>query len=314
MSRGAGVDDGARGWMERYGDAARERLLAWYARNRRALPWRDVGDGYQIVVSEVMLQQTGVRRVIPKFVEFIRRFPAFRELAEAPTSEVIRAWSGLGYNRRAINLQGLAREVVDRHQGRLPRTLEELRALPGIGPYTAAALMSFVHGADEAAIDVNVRRVIGRLAHGGSAPQHEVDETARALVPSGRSADWNQALMDLGSGECALRRPRCLLCPLADVCHYNTSSREGADERSPALGRRAAEAKEPFVGSSRYFRGRLIERLRRVPVGEKVTLASIGPSIKENWSPADAGWLREVVVRLASEGLVAVDGDAVSLP
>ena len=161
-------------------------LLAWYSQNARDLPWRHTRDPYAILVSEVMLQQTQVSRVLPRYLDWLERWPDVESLAAAPAGDVIRAWSGLGYNRRAINLHRTAQAVAGR--GRFPREIPELEALPGIGPYTARALACFAFGD----------------------PDYP--------PPPGRAFDWNQALFDLGSTVCLARRPRCAECPLAVGC------------------------------------------------------------------------------------------------
>lgn len=308
------VGDTADSWIVRCGQSARKCILEWYSRYRRILPWRDVDDPYLVVVSEIMLQQTGVERVVPKFQEFVRLFPSFESLANAATADVIRAWSGLGYNRRAINLQRLARVVVTEHGGRLPLAVMDLKKLPGVGDYTAAAIACFCHGADVAAIDVNVRRVIRRLAFAGrDVPVSEVDRLARALVPPGRSRDWNQALMDLGSGHCALHRPTCLLCPARNDCSF-ADAPATPDANYAKTPRRVAEPKESFYGSTRYYRGRIVEYLRQLPPGVGVGLDDLGPSVKSDWIESDGAWLAGIVAGLVRDGLVTRAGDLISLP
>src|SRR5262249_26818104 len=196
------------------------RLLEWYRTHRRDLPWRHTSDPYAVLVSEIMLQQTGVERVALAYQRFLERFPTFEALAGAPRVEVLRAWAGLGYNRRAVHLQECARRVVAEHGGRLPSDPEALRRLPGIGPYTLGAIRSLVFHEDEPALDTNVRRVVGRLAFGHAAGAVDLARAARELVPAGRSADWNQALMDFGSIQCTASNPACLICPLRDRCAF----------------------------------------------------------------------------------------------
>jgi A/G-specific adenine glycosylase len=186
-------------------EAMQEAVLGWYARTGRDLPWRRTDDPYAILVSEVMLQQTQVSRVIPRYRDWLARWPTAEALAAASPAEVIRAWAGLGYNRRAVNLHRCAQEVTRR--GGLPRDPDDLRRLPGIGPYTAAAIACFAFGAQVAAPDVNARRVLSRaLGEPDVAP------------PAGRAYEWNQALFDLGSTVCIARRPRCGVCPVAGAC------------------------------------------------------------------------------------------------
>jgi A/G-specific adenine glycosylase len=199
------------------------RLLAWYARHGRDLPWRRTRAPYRVLVSEIMLQQTQVDRVVPKYRQFLRTYPTMRRLAAAEVDDVRRLWYPLGYNARPVRLHAIARESVARYRGRLPADAEALRALPGVGRYTAGAILAFAYGRDVAVLDTNVRRVLGRVFLGprrlarlrGDAPLWAL---AEALVPRGRGYDFNQALMDFGATWCTARRPRCAPCPLRGLC------------------------------------------------------------------------------------------------
>jgi len=199
------------------------RLLAWYARHGRDLPWRRTRDAYRILVSEVMLQQTQVHRVVPKYREFLRRYPTVRRLAAAEVDDVRRLWYPLGYNIRPVRLHAIARETLARYAGRLPAEERALRELPGIGRYTAGAIRAFAFGQDAAVLDTNVRRVLGRVFLGPRRLARVRGERAwwhlaEALVPAGRAYDFNQALMDFGATWCTPRRPRCGPCPMRDGC------------------------------------------------------------------------------------------------
>jgi len=200
--------------------AFQRRLLAWYGRHRRNLPWRRTRNPYRVLVSEVMLQQTQVARVIPKYREWLKRYPSVEALARATTREVREAWVPLGYNIRPLRLRQIARIALRRHGGRIPGTREELLALKGIGPYTAGAVLSFAFGRDAPILDTNVRRVLRRVFLGETA--RPVDRAlwalSGALLPAGRAYDFNQALMDVGATVCTARRPRCAACPLARLC------------------------------------------------------------------------------------------------
>ena len=294
-------------------------LLSWFATSQRRLPWRETSDAYAVLVSEVMLQQTQVERVIPVYHAFLARFPTFETLAGAPASEVIRAWAGMGYNRRALNLQRAAQAVVERHGGDLPRDLAALRALPGVGEYTANALACFALGEQTAVVDTNVRRVLGRVFRWPAAPSdRETAGTARRVLPEGRAWAWNQALMDLGATVCTARRPTCLLCPLRESCRA-----AGAFESEPATavaeGRAAYRPKtERFEGSSRYYRGRVVDHLRGLPDGASCPVEDLAAAIKPDYSDDDAPWLRALLDGLARDGLVALHGESdaarVSLP
>ena len=203
--------------------AFRKQLLKWFRENQRDLPWRRTRDPYRIWLSEVMLQQTRVAAVVPYYERFLSRFPDIQALASAPEEEVLRFWSGLGYYSRARNLQRAAQSIVAKHGGKFPRTEKEALALPGIGRYTAAAVLSIAYGGEHAVLDGNVARVLARV----EAVRGDVRETRRwgalqksadALLDPKFSSDWNQAMMELGAMVCTPRAPRCLLCPVADFC------------------------------------------------------------------------------------------------
>ena len=228
----------------------RRALLAWFRRAARDLPWRRTRDPYAVLVSEFMLQQTQVSRVMGYYGRFLRRYPSLAHLARARPQAVREAWEGLGYYRRAVNLHRLAREVVRDRDGRLPETPEELRALPGVGTYTAGAVAAFAHERPVPAVDTNVARVLERviLGMGGgrgrtAARARRVQTLAAALQPrAGRSAwTFNQALMELGALVCTARAPRCAACPVATLCAWNAKA-GGAGPLSGRMapGRRAA--------------------------------------------------------------------------
>jgi A/G-specific adenine glycosylase len=255
-------------------------LLAWYARQGRVhLPWRTTRDPYRILVSETMLQQTQVERVIPLYEAFVARFPTFEALAAAEAGDVVRAWRGLGYNSRAVRLHALASAVVARHGGALPQETAALRALPGIGAYTAAAVRAFAFDLDDAAVDVNVRRVIHRVAFGVEHPPRAGDGTldtlAIAAVPRGAGHDWNSAMMDLGATLCTARAPKCLVCPLRDACVAAPIDRAQLAERVRANAPKDAQAKVPFERTARFLRGRIVDRLRDLVPGEALAIEAL---------------------------------------
>lgn len=307
------------------------RLLAWFEANGRDLPWRRTRDPYAILVSEVMLQQTQVDRVLPKYLEFLERFPTFQHLGAAGVGDVIRAWSPLGYNQRAVRLHRLAQEVVANHGGELPRDTEVLRRMTGIGPYTAAALEAFAFGRQVPVIDTNVRRVLGRYFEGTEAPAAKsLEMLASAALPQGRAWAWSQALMDLGALACIGRAPRCQLCPVRAGCRAGgeftaeaLSPQRGVEETGGKKIRRVAEGRrdyittkspkksEPFVGSSRYYRGRILAALRGVPTGEALDVAVLATFL---YLEGQEGRVAVLVEGLARDGLLRRDGDKVALP
>ena len=201
----------------------RASLLAWYRRHGRDLPWRRTSDPYHILVSEVMLQQTQVERVLPKYHEWLSRFPSLEALAEAPEDLVVRAWYPLGYNVRPRRLQAIAREAVEKHGGRLPDDEVTLRGFKGIGAYTAGAVLSFAFGRRAAILDTNVARVLFRVFVGQGDPRahamrRHLWDVSRAVLPHRHVFDFNQALMDFGATLCTARKPRCGICPMASWC------------------------------------------------------------------------------------------------
>ena len=215
-------------------------VLAWYECNRRDLPWRSTTDPYAILVSEVMLQQTQVNRVVPMYRVFLAEFPTVQSLAAAMPAAVIRAWKGLGYNRRALNLQKAAKEIVQRYGGVFPSTIDELRQLPGLGAYTAGAVATFAFGAVEPAVDVNVRRFIDHfLPKRTKRTEKDYMAAARSLVPEDRPREWLSTVMDYTSL----------------VIRKNKISRSARNDKRK-------NTAEPFVGSNRYLRGQVIDRLR----------------------------------------------------
>lgn len=204
-------------------DAFRKQLLGWFRRYERDLPWRRTKDPYRIWLSEIMLQQTRVAAVIPYYERFLERFPNIHALAAAPQEEVLRLWSGLGYYSRARNLQRAAQEIIAKHGGIFPCSEKEALALPGIGRYTAAAILSIAYGAKHAVLDGNVARVLARLfAVRGDLRDarrwQSLQRSADALLAPQSPSDWNQAMMELGATLCTPKSPQCLLCPVTQFC------------------------------------------------------------------------------------------------
>ncbi|MDQ2865876.1 MAG: A/G-specific adenine glycosylase [Candidatus Eremiobacteraeota bacterium] len=300
-------------------NASQDALLAWYARDGRCrLPWRIVRDPYYTVVSEFMLHQTQVDRVIPKFEEFVARYSNVSALARAKTSDVVRLWEGLGYNSRAIRLIELARDVVERFDGNIPRETATLRSLPGVGAYTAAAIRAFGYNEDDAAVDTNVRRIVHRTAFGIEYPPKanatEIDEAARREIPSGWGHDWNSAMMDLGARVCTARAPLCALCPLQTSC----AAAPVDPIRLAALRKQYAKAPAPqnavpFVRTTRYARGRIVDRLRRLAHGQRISLLDLHRELQPLLANRTLDDLGSIVLALERDGLLTRSGEAVSL-
>ena len=277
-----------------------EAVLGWWAGAQRDLPWRRTRDPWAVLVSEVMLQQTQVDRVIPKWHAFLDRFPDPSACAAAPVGAVIELWAGLGYNRRGVALHRCAVTVVDEHGGRLPLDLPALLALPGIGPYTARAVLAFAGERDVAVVDTNVARVLARQA-GRPLRAAEVQAQADVLVPPGQGWAWNQAMLDLGAGVCRARAPRCDGCAVAVTCTWG-----GGPAPDPAVGSAGVSGGQSrFEGSDRQGRGRLVDALRRGPVLDLAGAAG--------W-PDDPERAARVADTLVADGLAVRSGDTLVLP
>lgn len=257
----------------------------------RELPWRAERDPWRVLVSEVMLQQTQAERVIPKWNSFLTAFPTPADCAAASLGDVLRLWQGLGYPRRARNLQAAAAAVVDRHDGQLPDDLQGLLALPGVGPYTARAVLAFAFERDVAVVDTNIARILARTAGARLTPK-QAQARADEAVPRGQGWVWNQVLMDLGATLCR-PTPKCDACPLARSCAWHVA---GHPDPDPATGSAGVSGKQArFEGSDRQARGKV--------------LAAIGAKAQ----PVD-DFDERIIAGLVVDGLVVVSDGTVGLP
>ena len=280
----------------------RRKLLRWYDRNRRELPWRKTRRPYAIWVAETMLQQTQVQTVLPYYRRFLKSFPSLRALDRSSLENVLSHWSGLGYYRRAENLKKSARIILRRHNGRIPAEYAQLLALPGIGGYTAGALMSIAFNKPYAALDGNARRVISRL-FGLQKPK--IERTAAALVAPKRPGDFNQAIMDLGATICLPRAPKCAACPLSSFCVARLQW--SRSKFKPVSVKRSVRTEWPLlliVNNGRLLlrrrpTGGLLGGLWEVPGGEKKTEESLGDALDRH-----LGKLRECTRSMVSVGEV----------
>jgi A/G-specific adenine glycosylase len=265
-------------------------VLAWYAEHARDLPWRRPdASPWAVLVSEIMLQQTQVARVLPVYEQWLDRWPTPAALADDSPGEAVRRWGRLGYPRRALRLHAAARVIVERHGGEVPRTYDDLRALPGVGAYTAAAVASFAYGQAYAVLDTNVRRVLARAVGGEALPAKTQTgaETrlAESLVPAdGDAPRWAVAVMELGALVCTARTPRCAACPIAARCAWHTAGQPAYDG--------PARRTQRYEGTDRYVRGLLLAVLREAE--EPVAGARL-----------DAVWPERVQRMRALDGLVA---------
>ncbi len=282
-------------------------LTAWYAANARDLPWRRPGVGaWPILVSEFMLQQTPVSRVLPAYGAWLARWPTAAALAAATKADAVRQWDRLGYPRRALRLHACAQDITTTHGGQVPASIGELRALPGVGSYTAAAVASFAYGQRHAVLDTNVRRVLARLVTGRELTPRSsasVAETklAESLLPpadDNRAAIWSVAVMELGALVCTAARPACERCPLAPHCAWRRNGSPAARVRRPA---------QRYEGTDRQCRGAVLAVLRNAPGPVPVT------TLDACWP--DAGQFSRVLATLLRDGLASEHpGGLIGLP
>jgi len=274
-----------------------------------------------------MLQQTQVDRVLPKYQQFLATFPTLVDLAAAPTAEVISAWVPLGYNMRAIRLQSVARQIIAEYGGRIPDTIDDLLKLKGIGRYTAGAIACFAYHQQVATVDTNIYRVLHRIFLGLEYPEPKLNDAqmlalAEQVLPEGEAYNWNQALMDLGATICNSNNPQCTQCPLQEACSaYAEMGQHSLFPSGTVLRqlRKVAEKKasyqtQPFTSTNRYFRGRIVDLLRSLSAGQRISLAELGPKIKSEFDDADLPWLQKITEGLARDGLLDCNEEGVRLP
>lgn len=280
-------------------------LLSWWRAEGRDLPWRATRDPWAVLVSELMLQQTQVPRVVERWVRFLDRFPTVAACAAAPLASVVEEWAGLGYNRRAVHLHRTARRCVEVHGGALPTSLDELLALPGVGPYTARAVLVFAHERDIGLVDTNAGRFVARALAGRPMRPAEAQARADWAVPTGQGWAWGQAVFDLGASVCTKRSPRCDVCPIRSHCSWALA---GCPEPDPIGGSAGVSAPQSrFEGSDRQGRGRLVDALRVGPVAAVDLAHVIG------W-PDDPARAARVAATLVADGLAVVVDGVWSLP
>ena len=283
-------------------------LLAWGERVRRDLPWRATRDPWAILLAEVMAQQTQVDRVVPRWLAFLDRWPTATDFASSPLAEVLDAWAGLGYPRRARNLWLTAQQVRDEHGGRVPSELAALLALPGIGPYTARAVLAFAHELDAAVVDTNVGRVLARRAGTRLSPVG-AQAAADDWLPRGEAWAWNQTLLDLGAMVCRPLAPACEGCPIRDGCAWFGAGRPDPDPAAGSAGVSRPQAR--FAGSLRQLRGLLLDAARQGPVApdRRAELAA------RTHGDAAAEAVERAVGSLLADGLAQLDPeDCLRLP
>ncbi len=292
-------------------------ILDWYGKHAREFIWREYADShnhfipqpYLVLLSEVMLQQTQTSRIQEKLPEFYRTFPSIERLSEATNAEIIKAWEGLGYNSRALRLRDCAKAVVERFSGIIPSDYEELLSLPGIGPYTASALVAFAFHKDIAVVDVNIRRVYSRICSvlettADTMPEADCTAFAERIYPKGKASAWHQAIMDIGALFCTARAPKCPLCPLQSVCASSHQLREAV---------RIKKQEPTFEGKpNRIWRGRIVQILRGLEAsewysGEQLYNQLFSASLFS--TTAREQWLLEILTTLEREAIVEINTD-----
>ena len=278
-------------------------LLAWGAGRRAELPWRATRDPWAILVSELMLQQTQAPRVVPRWHQFLERFPTVASCARAGVGAVVEEWAGLGYNRRAVNLHRAAVVMVETHDGAVPDALDALVDLPGVGPYTARAVLAFAFERDVAVVDTNVGRVLARR-EGERLSMSEAQRLADELVPTGAGWSWNQVMLDLGAQVCTKRRALCDDCPVRRGCAWFEA---GAPAPDPAIGSAAVGGRQSrFEGSFRQGRSRLLDRLR---VGDAPSPAELVDACGWSDRPGGSDDATRAAQSLVDDGLAVRGAD-----
>jgi A/G-specific adenine glycosylase len=280
-----------------------ELLLQWGLPQLRNMPWRETQDPWHVLVSEVMLQQTHVPRVLPRFERFMALFPTPRACAAAPLADMLVEWQGMGYPRRCKNLQLAAQMMVERFDGKVPQTLNELLELPGVGPYTARAVLTFAFDADVAVVDTNVARVLARIS-GKVLNARASQEMADAWLPIGFSRDWNQVIMDFGATVCTARKAHCDGCPVFAQCVWKGGVGNEMDPAKTSAFTSKPQAK--FAGSDRQARGKLMKALTVSGVAQE-RLAAV-------MEIADAERALRLAQVLVKEGLVEYSAVGYQLP
>jgi A/G-specific adenine glycosylase len=274
------------------------------ATRRDDLPWRSTRDPWSVLVAEALAQQTQLSRVIPAYHRFLGAYPTPAACAAAPLGDVLIAWAGMGYNRRARNLHRAAAAIVADHGGEVPDALDALLALPGVGPYTARAVLAFAFERDVGVVDTNAGRVLARAAAGRTLGKDEAQTLVDAMVPPGKGWSFGQALLDLGATVCTSRAPDCGACPVRRRCRWARSGRPDPDPARGSAGVSAgvSAAGSPFAGSDRQGRGRLVAALREGPV------APVGQAAAAGW-PDDPSRARRVADGLVADGLAVRGGN-----
>ncbi|MDE3058864.1 MAG: A/G-specific adenine glycosylase [Bacteroidota bacterium] len=329
------------------GRSGQSLVLHWYKHHRRSLPWRATHNPYRILISEIMAQQTQISRVVDFYSAWLKRFPSFKALASASRADVLRQWSGLGYNNRAVRLHQLAKEITSKYHGTLPRTIDELLTLPGIGKYTAHAVACFAFGQSVPVVDVNIYRVVSRMLFrpkkGGKGnvrsasnvkSEKEIWNAATSLLPKKKASEWNQALMDLGSQICTARNPKCGECPLQTQCASAFSRTFHAPSKNSGLRTGTSATKRVIFNGEkkrkiephhngvprRILRGRILKLLHSGPKRFNDILPMLGENRRASKRSTHSSkkFLCDVLTLMKNDGVIEMRGNGtaarISLP
>ena len=288
-------------------------MIKWYRSEGRDLPWRHTRDPYAIFIAELMLQQTQVNRVIPKWYSFLTLYPNWTSLAAAPSADLIRQWVGLGYNKRIIRARKTAQIVKDRHQGLLPSKPDLLEALPGIGKYTSSAIQCFAFNKSVPVVDVNINRVLTRF-YGIKTPQTDayIRELANKALPKKNSYDWNQGLMDIGASICKANTVHCAMCPLTKSCSTSSAGTTTIISQSKI-------SQSKYLGSNRYYRGKILNFLKLHIHNDKFGLDQLSTALRQTTKDNNMEQIKKALQGLHRDELVDLHPNAkepthVSLP
>ncbi len=293
----------------------RQRLLAWYRRAGRDLPWRHTHDPYHILVSEMMLQQTQVTTIMSRYQRWLKRFPTVQILAQATSADVLQEWSGLGYNRRPLALHNIAKLVVEEYHGKFPQDIKTLKQFKGIGDYTAHAMASFAFKQRVPLVDTNIKRVLGRIFFGYRKLETIRDDVGifwelslQLIAPAKSPYDVNQSLMDFGALVCTAKQPKCPTCPMRTMCKSYPDILTAHPDRLRVKAKRS----EPlFFGQPRrIWRGQILSFLH-TQQSNTATLNVIGKAIQPDWDNDRLDWLKAVIVTLVKDNMVEINGRTV---
>jgi A/G-specific adenine glycosylase len=276
-------------------------VLSWYKEYGRSLPWRETRDPYKILVSELMLQQTQVDRVIPKYKTFLEKFPTMQDLAKTEISEVLVIWSGLGYNRRALYLHNAAKEIIEKFNGQFPTEIKELTSIKGIGNYTSSAVLSFAFNQNITVVDVNIEVLMKRIFFGSKLTPKQL---ATKVLPKGKSRDWHNALMDIGALFCTARFPKCEICPLSKECKSANNQ-----EKIEATWKKKKIKK--FKDSDRIVRGTILKELVKK---KQLDLNSISNLLSNKKIDRNQEDIQRILEKLEKDKLISIQNHLINLP